>query len=132
MTLVDAAHARIENAQAELQSAKAFLRFVDIPPMLPDAKAVMEFVAARYNLEVCELVGNGRSAYLSKARGLAMYLMRSVHGIQHQSIAYYFNRDRSTVEQALQTVSDRRDTEKKYRLELSALVTAYAPPGSTS
>jgi chromosomal replication initiation ATPase DnaA len=127
MTLVEIAHARIERARAELTSANAFLRLVSLPEMRPEAKAAVDFVAERYSVTVADLCGPLRVARISEPRFVAMYLMRYIHGIPPAEIGYCFRRDRTTVEQSLQTVSNRRQTEKEFRGKLSAMVTAYQP-----
>lgn len=62
------------------------------------AKIVIKTVAAEYHLKVSDLRGNRRNQTTVLARGVAIYLLRSLLGISFQKMGTYFgNRDHSTI-----------------------------------
>jgi chromosomal replication initiator protein len=75
------------------------------PSRHPDARQVQEAVAARLNLSVDDLLSPRRTATVSRARHLAMYLTRELTELSLPAIAQAFNRrDHTTVLHAIRRV----------------------------
>lgn len=80
---------------------------VPVPSVLPDAstRQIMDIVSKHFNVPLYQLVGNGRTAKISRARRVGMYLARRVTGNSFPVIARMFGRDNhTTVVSACQAV----------------------------
>ena len=58
---------------------------------------VLEYVSDRFGVEVEDIVGSGRSAQVSKARHIAMYLIRELTELSFPNIGAYFGKDHTSV-----------------------------------
>lgn len=72
-----------------------------------NATSILAVVSRRYEIPTFALIRNGRSAKVSRARHLAMYLCRSVGQISYAEIGRVFGgRHHTTVMHAIQRVEN--------------------------
>jgi chromosomal replication initiator protein len=74
---------------------------------VPSVDAIQEAVCSAYGVSRDDLLSNKRSAPVSHARQLAMYLLRQRTSLSLSAIAQQFHRDHSTVLHAIRAVSAR-------------------------
>ena len=78
--------------------------FKEKSDILPTADVIIDEVCKFYNLEPGLLRGQGRSKDISLARQIAMYQIRRMTNLSLKEIGHEFNRDHSTVLNALNRI----------------------------
>lgn len=58
---------------------------------------VLEYVSQRFGVEVSDIVGSSRSAQVSKARHISMYLIRELTELSFPNIGAYYGKDHTSV-----------------------------------
>ena len=69
-------------------------------------KVIIKWAADFTGVSSAKMIGRGRSQEISKARWLAMWLIREHRGLSTPAIGRIFNRDHTTVLHGLDRVSD--------------------------
>jgi chromosomal replication initiator protein len=79
------------------------------PPGTPTVESIQETVCSIFEISRDELLSPSRTARVTQARQLSMYLARDLTTLSLAQIARAFGRDHSTVLHAVRTVSKRLD-----------------------
>lgn len=81
----------------------------------PTVKGIQKAVEEYYNISHAELVGKKRSANITKARQIAIYLCYELVDITGSAIGEEFNRDHSTVIYSRKLIEDKLKESRDYR-----------------
>ncbi len=84
-----------------------------------------EVIFLNYGYTAEELSGRSRKWELVWPRHLSMYLIRNYTKYSYESIGATYNRNHATVIQAMKSVRNITDTDKRLKQELVNLVTEY-------
>lgn len=84
--------------------------------MIDLVSAAAQAAATAYSVPIDNLYGESRDALHSGPRLVAMYLAREVFDVPPQLVAQHFDRDRSTVYNAVASVEARCKTSRWFRL----------------
>jgi chromosomal replication initiator protein len=84
---------------------------------VPTIKAIAAAAARAYNIPVDSLCGKSRMAAVNKPRQIAIYLCKQT-GLSLSEIGKFFNRDASSIANAIQTAKGKISGENGYSYEL--------------
>lgn len=87
----------------------------------PTVGNIQKVVERYYNISHAELVGKKRSANITAARQIAIYLCRTLIDIPFSSIGQEFNRDHSTVMYSIRVVEEKIKESREMNEELEIL-----------
>ena len=87
----------------------------------PTVSNVQKVVERYYSINHAELVGKKRSANITSARQIAIYLCRTLIDIPFNTIGMEFNRDHSTVMYSIRVVEEKMKESRELREELEIL-----------
>ena len=87
----------------------------------PTVGNIQKVVERYYNISHAELVGKKRSANITAARQIAIYLCRTLIDIPFSSIGQEFNRDHSTVMYSIRVVEEKVKESREMNEELEIL-----------
>ena len=90
-------------------------------------KDIIAVVADHYRLTPRDLTMRDRSSPKAEARQVAMYLTFSSRP-DWNDVSRAFRRDRGTVRHAIEVVSARMDTEKKFRARVTEIAVSLGVP----
>lgn len=96
-------------------------------PLLPSAPPVHEVdrivdvVARHYRVKTADLMGNRRQKHVVEPRQLAMYFARQHTALSYPELGRRFDRDHTTVLYAVDRVSQRRQADPGYELEIQRI-----------
>jgi chromosomal replication initiator protein len=119
----------LEGAINDLAARQALLKCEITPQMVcsiyeekntngkvPGIKSIAAAAARAYNIPVDSLCGKSRMAQVNKPRQIAIYISRQT-GLSLSEIGKFFNRDASSVSNAIQAVKTKIASETGYSLE---------------
>lgn len=87
----------------------------------PTVANIQKVVEGYYNISHAEMVGKKRTANITSARQVAIYLCRSLIDIPFNSIGREFNRDHSTVMYSIRSVEEKLKESRGLNEELEIL-----------
>ncbi len=97
-------------------------------PPLPSVEAIVKLVASEFKVTVEDIIlSRARWQPLGDARSVAMVLCVDHGGLSSVKVGKLFKRNGSTVRYAMQSISDRENTDKKFRERISRLRKALKP-----
>lgn len=117
------AHASLDKKEIDLELAKQTLNnIVQNIETEVGIDFIQKSVAEYFDIKLEELKAKTRKKDIVVARQVAMYFAKEYTKFSLKSIGYHFGgRDHSTVIHAVQSVSDMRDSDKKFRASFEEL-----------
>lgn len=85
------------------------------------ARRIIKEVAATYNVNVSDILGDSRKQPLVMPRQIAMYLAHDITGLSLVEIGKVFNRDHTTVIYAREKIDGMAKADENFYQEISAL-----------
>lgn len=113
--------AELRGLSVNLQTTKAVFANIQIENDSINADEIMKMVAETFNMKVMDLKSKTRTLPLVKARQAAMYLIRSHLERSVTDIGRLFNKDHSTVINALERLSYQRNKDPEFDCKIRAL-----------
>ncbi len=84
-------------------------------------QTIIEIVSLHMNSTPAKILSESRLKPIVEARHIAMYLCHELITDSEQEIGKWFNRDHSTIYNAIERVNAYKDTEKKYLLRFNKI-----------
>lgn len=86
-----------------------------------EIRVVQAWIAERYELQIEDLLSAARPQRIALPRMIAVYYLRVLRRVPAMMIAEHFRKDHTSVPAAVIAITNRMETEPKFRREMEAV-----------